>query len=188
MTAAGTAASEAMAALALIEAAVDERYPEARLPHPLAGHPDAPAGLIIRSGEALTLIGVDIRGEAGGEWSLFVTTVLSVGGPDIDASLDWVNARNRHLGVGKYYSAYSRDAGVCAIAYDTWIQGAAFAVCLRPEPDEAIARLASVMIALVANVIDTGAAEAGAAAEATGGRTLGTGETDVQTLLVIALG
>jgi hypothetical protein len=177
-----------MAALRLVEAAVDERYPGGRVPHPLAGHPGAPAGLIVRHGEALTLIGLDIRGEASGEWSLFATAVLSAGGSDIDASLEWVNARNRRLGVGKYYSAASREAGVCAIAYDTWIQGAAFVACMRPEPDEPAARLASVLMALVANVIDTGAAEAPAAAEATGGRTLGTGDTDVQTLLVIALG
>jgi hypothetical protein len=183
-----SAPSEAIAALRLVEAAVEERYPGARLPHPLADHPGAPAGLIICHGEALTLIGLDIRGEASGEWSLFATSVLSVGGSGIEASLEWVNARNRHLGVGKYYSANSREAGVCAIAYDTWIQGAAFAACMLPEPDAAAARLASVLMALVANVIDTGAAEAAAAAEATGGRTLGDGDTDVQTLLVIALG
>jgi hypothetical protein len=182
------AASEATAALRLVEAAVEERYPGARLPHPLAENPGAPAGLIVRHGEALALIGLDIRGEASGEWSLFATSVLSAGGSGIDASLEWVNARNRRLGVGKYYSAASREAGVCAIAYDTWIQGAAFAACMRPEPDEAAARLASVLMALVANVVDTGAADARSAAEATGGRTLGDGQTDLQTLLVVALG
>jgi hypothetical protein len=59
---------------------------------------------------------------------------------------------------------------------------------MRPEPDEAAARLASVLMALVANVVDTGAADARSAAEATGGRTLGDGQTDLQTLLVVALG
>jgi hypothetical protein len=182
------AAAEAASALRLVEAALDERHPGARRPHPLAGHPGAPAGLVLRRGDGLTLIGVDVRGEGGGEWSLFAVGLLSLGGPDIDASLRWVNDRNRRLGAGKYYSAASRDAGVCAVAYDTWIQGAAFAACMRPEPDGAATRLASVLMGLVANVIDTAAADAAAAASATGGRIPTDEPADTQALLVIALG
>jgi hypothetical protein len=183
-----SAPSEATAALRLVEAALDERYPGARRPHPLAGHPGAPAGIILRRGDALTLVGLDIRGEGSGEWSLFAVSLLSLGGPGIDASLEWVNARNRRLGAGKYYSAASREAGVCAVAYDTWIQGAAFVACMKPAPDDAATRLASLLMGLVANVIETGAADASAAAQATGGRAPGDDIADLQALLVIALG
>lgn len=157
------------------------------MPHPLADHPDAPAGIIVRHADALALVGLDIRGEGGGEWSLYVIGLLSVGGGDIDASLEWVNARNRRFGIGRYCSAASREAGVCAVTYDTWIPGAAFAACMRAEPREADTRLAAVLMGLIAHVIDTSARESREAAEITGGRVPGAGEVDVQTLLVIAL-
>lgn len=188
MSTAASAASESIRTLRLVESALRERYPDGILPHPLAGHPGAPAGVIVRHGDALTLIGVDLRGEGSGEWSLFATCVLAVAGERIDDGLEWVNARNRRLGVGKYYSAHSREAGVSAIAYDTWIQGAAFLACIDARPDEPAARLATVLLAMVANVVDTGAAEAKEAAGAIGGRPLGDSQTDAQTLLVIALG
>lgn len=184
----GSAVTESLHTLRLIEGAVQERYPGAIVPHPLAGHADAPAGFLVRHGDGLTLVGLDVPGEASGEWSLFATSVLAVGGTDVDAALEWVNARNRRLGVGKYYSAHSREAGVAAIAYDTWIQGAAFVACYEARPPEVGTRLAAVLFALVTNVLETGAQEAGDAAAAIGGRPLGHTPTDLQTLLVIALG
>jgi len=188
VTAVGSAASEGAHTLRLIEAALDERYPGARVPHPLADHPGAPAGIVVRHGDAHTLVGLDLRGDGSGEWSLFATSVLAVAGTDVDAALEWANAKNRHLGVGKYYAAYSRDAGVAAIAYDTWVQGAMFVACYRAEPPEVAGGLASFLFAMVTNVIDTAAAEAQEAAAAMGGRPLGDSAADLQSLLVIALG
>ncbi len=184
----GAAVPESLHTLRLMEAAVGERYPGSIVPHPLAGHADAPAGFLVRHGEAVTLVGVEVRGEGSGEWSLSATTVLAVAGADVDAALEWANARNRRLGVGKYFCAHSREAGVAAVAYDTWIQGELFVACYAAQPPEVARRLAGVLFALLANVIDTGAAEAPGAAAAIGGRTLTEEPSDLQTLLVIALG
>ncbi|MEQ8834449.1 MAG: hypothetical protein RIB67_08385 [Miltoncostaeaceae bacterium] len=180
------AAREALAALRVVEHALTERHPEGPRPHPLSGRPDAPAAAVFRHGDALSLISLDVRGEGPGEWSLGATAVLALAGAEIDAALEWVNERNRRLSVGKYYCAHSREAGVAAIAYDTWVQGAAFGAC--SGADEAGGRLATVLLAMVANVLDTGAAEAAQAAAAIGGRPPGDSEADRQALLVIALG
>lgn len=184
----GSAVTESLHTLRLMEDAVRERFPGSILPHPLAGNPDAPAGFLLRHGDGVTLVGVEVRGEGTGEWSLFATSGLAVAGTDIDAALDWANERNRRLGVGKYYCAHSREAGVAALAYDTWLQGAMFAACFEAQPPDVGQRLGGVLFALVANVIETGAAEAAQAAAAIGGRPFGDDAADLQTLLVIALG
>lgn len=182
------AAREALGALRVVEAALDERHPDGRRPHPLAGRPDAPAAAVFRHGDALALVSLDVRGDGPGEWSLGATAVLALAGSGIDDALEWVNERNRRLSVGKYYCAHSREAGVAAIAYDTWLQGAAFGACAGAAGDDAGGRLATVLMAMVANVLDTGAAEAAQAAAAIGGRPPDDSDTDRQALLVIALG
>jgi len=188
MSTAASAASESLRTLRLVESALRERYPDGILPHPLAGHPGAPAGVIVRHGDALTLIGVDLRGEGSGEWSLFATCVLAVAGERIDDGLEWVNARNAGWG---WASTTARIRARPASAPSPTTRGfraPAFLACIDARPDEPAARLATVLLAMVANVVDTGAAEAKEARRRDRRAPLGDSQTDAQTLLVHRLG
>jgi hypothetical protein len=116
-----TAVQQLKDAVYAVRSVVDHQYPGAARPFGLMDVVDTQDGFAVSNGTGVGLIHADVTDAPPGAWSLQLTSAIAFDVPGVGRAAAWVNERNRHTVLGKYYYAVASTGDMCAVMWETLI-------------------------------------------------------------------
>jgi hypothetical protein len=173
--------------LGFMRTIVDKEFPGSKIEFDLFSNTEVCSGFGISNNGGLTLVYADLSGPDE-QWWLQIDSIITVDIPNVEAALQWTNARNRSTVIGKYYCAVAREQGLAAAVFETDLFGDLLHTIFYGMSGPAQISLVSWVIGCVRNNVHVSATVGEELRNLLGGRRLGGSEQDLTTLFAIASG
>lgn len=166
---------------------LERMYPGCVGDHPLNVLPTF-EGFTVHHGGALTLAHVETTEAQPGNWSMQISTGITVDAPEVTETVEWVNELNRPLRIGKYYSAITQDRSMCAVVYDTFNHGTLFEAWWANPDSPTVSRIGTWVLNMVKNNVQSTPRDCAYAHQRWSGRPFQNTDADKMKLFAISSG
>ncbi|MET8816309.1 hypothetical protein ABZW47_30450 [Streptomyces sp. NPDC004549] len=148
---------------------------------------DTQWGFGIHDQGALTLVWADITDRPADNWSVQISSGLAIDVPDLVGPVQWANAANRQVVIGKYFCALAYEQKMSAAVYETSLPTLYFDLLFDgPHGPGTFQRLGGWLRALQRNNVVSAAEGAREIIGSYGGRRFGPTEADLIALFTVA--
>lgn len=171
--------------IGFLKSIVEQEYPGTIIDYDMRYYSDAAVGFGVACEGGLLLIYADLTTQP---WWLLIDSCVVADMQEVDAALQWVNAKNRNIAVGKYYCARARKRGLAAIVNEMSFLGDVLHTAFYNVSGPAQSSLVGWVIGCIRNSISTSAKEGAELCSLYGGRRLAATEKDLTMLFAMASG